>query len=46
MRGEAGSDILVASDGFSDTAIDGGAGLDIADVDLLDPAGVSIEILS
>jgi Ca2+-binding RTX toxin-like protein len=46
MRGEAGSDLLLATDGFADTLIDGGADFDIADIDGVDPAPISVELLA
>ena len=46
LRGENGDDVLIASDGFADTLIDGGSGQDIADVDSIDALPISIAILA
>jgi Ca2+-binding RTX toxin-like protein len=45
LRGEAGDDVLLAHNGVADAVLDGGAGLDIAEVDAGDPATIAVEIL-
>jgi Ca2+-binding RTX toxin-like protein len=45
LRGEAGDDVLLAQNGVADAVLDGGAGLDIAERDPIDPAPIAVEIL-
>jgi Ca2+-binding RTX toxin-like protein len=46
MFGESGDDLVIATDGVTDTVLDGGSGFDIVDLDAVDPAAANAEVIA